>query len=147
MSKRPDWLEALIDLGIAQWRTGDGDSAKSSFMQAIARHPQSTDALRALGAVAVERATQLWRWISKPSWRNSGTIPELDYNVGVAAGNGRIHRRRRALLPPRDGREARFRRSPAELGEHAQGPWPEEEAKTYWQQAVEAKPELAEKYF
>ena len=54
VSKRPDWLEALINLGLAQWRSGQLEAAKASLVQAVARHPKSTDALRALAAVIVD---------------------------------------------------------------------------------------------
>src|SRR6202044_1078282 len=46
VSKRPDWLEALLNLGVAQRRLGDLDAAKATFTQAAASHPQSADALR-----------------------------------------------------------------------------------------------------
>jgi hypothetical protein len=40
---------------VAQQRSGDLNAAKASFTQAAACHPESSDALRALVAVAIDQ--------------------------------------------------------------------------------------------
>jgi tetratricopeptide (TPR) repeat protein len=148
VSKRSDWLEALMNLGVAQRRLADFDAAKASFTQAAARHPQSTDALRALAAVAVDQGDYVLALDAEAKLDQLGErIPELNYNIGVLLQQSNLQEDaarsyRRATQEKPDFAEALLN-----LGHALQTLGQEEEARGCWQQAVQAKPELAEKYF
>ena len=84
VSQRSDWLEALLNLGQAQWRSGDLEAAKASFTQAVARHPQSTDAMRALAALSVEMGDYVQALDAESKLQELGEpMPELAFNIGV----------------------------------------------------------------
>ncbi len=84
VSKRPEWLEALVNLGLAQRRTGDMESAKATFAQAAACHPQSIDALRGLAAVATDLGDYVLALDAEAKLDQLGErIPELNYNIGI----------------------------------------------------------------
>jgi tetratricopeptide (TPR) repeat protein len=148
VSKRPDWLEALINLGLAQRRTGDLESAKASFTQAAACHPQSTDALRGLAAVAIDQGDYVLALDTEAKLDQLGErIPDLNYNIGILL--------QQSNLPEEAARSYRraaeekpgFAEALLNLGHALQALGHQDEARGCWQQAVEAKPELAEKYF
>jgi tetratricopeptide (TPR) repeat protein len=148
VSKRPDWLEALINLGLAQRRTGDLESAKASFTQAVTCQPQSTEALRGLAAVATEQGDYVLALDTEAKLDQLGErIPELNYNIGVLLQQSNLQEDaarsyRRAIEDKADFAEAFLN-----LGHALNALGQQDEARGYWQQAVEAKPELAGKYF
>lgn len=51
---RPDWLEASLNAGIANWQAGQRDAAVACFRQVLRRDPDSRVALQCLAALAVE---------------------------------------------------------------------------------------------
>jgi TolA-binding protein len=55
LKQRKDWLEALVNLGVASWKFGDLESAASAFRQVRSFNPKHPDALRYLAAVAIEQ--------------------------------------------------------------------------------------------
>jgi tetratricopeptide (TPR) repeat protein len=148
LSKRSDWLEALINLGIAQRRLGDLEGAKASFAEAAARHPQSSDALRGLAAVAVDQGDYVLALDAEAKLDQLGDrIPELNYNIGVLLQQSNLQEDaarsyRRATEEKPDFAEALLN-----LGHALVALGQEEEARGCWQHAVQVKPELAEKYF
>jgi len=148
VSKRPDWLEALINLGLAQRRAGDLESAKASFTQAVACHPQSTDALRGLAAVATDQGDHVLALETEAKLDQLGErIPELNYNIGILLQQSNLQEDaarsyRRATQDKPDFAEAFLN-----LGHALHALGLEDQARGCWQQAVEAKPELAGKYF
>jgi len=148
VSKRPDWLEALVNLGLAQRRTGDLESAKATFTQAAACHPQSTDALRGLAAVATDQGDYVLALDTEAKLDQLGErIPELNYNIGILLQKSNLQEDaarsyRRATQEKPDFAEALLN-----LGHALQALGQQDEARGCWRQAVEAKPELAEKYF
>ena len=148
VGKRPDWLEALMNLGVAQRRVADFEGAKATFTQALSCHPQSTDALRALAAVAVDQSDYVQALDAEAKLEQLGQrIPELNYNIGVLLQRSNMQEEaarsyRRATEEKPDFAEALLN-----LGHALVALGQEEEARGCWQQAVEAKPELAGKYF
>ena len=148
VSQRPDWLEALVNLGQAQWRSGDLEAAKASLTQAVACHPQSTDALRALAALASRWAITSRLWTPKRSCRSwaspfrswPSTSESCCEKSNLYEDAARTYRRAAEEKPG-------FAEALLNLGHALKALGQEEEARTCWQQAVEAKPELAEKYF
>jgi tetratricopeptide (TPR) repeat protein len=148
VSKRSDWLEALINLGLAQWRTGDRDAAKSTFVQAIARHAESTDALRALAILAVEMDDHVLALDIQSKLVELGErLPELAYNIGILQQRSNLHED--AVRSYRQATEEKpdFAEALLNLGHSLKALGQEQEARDCWQQALEAKPELAEQYF
>jgi protein O-GlcNAc transferase len=137
-----------MNLGVAQRRLGDFETAKASFTQAATRHPQSADALRALAAVAVEQGDYVLALDTEAKLEQLGErIPELNYNIGVLLQQSNLQEEaarsyRRATEEKPDFAEALLN-----LGHAMQALGQEDEARGCWQQAVQAKPELAEKYF
>ena len=117
VAKRADWLEALNDLGLAQWRTGDVEAAKASFVEAIARHPQSADAMLALGgSVGGDERFGSCAGYRREAGRARGTFSGIDLQRGCFAGTIQSSGGGGALLSPRHGNEAGFRRSAAQSG-------------------------------
>ncbi len=55
VNRRPDWIEALLNLGLACWKFEDLDTASATFERVLALQWSNTDALRALLAIAIER--------------------------------------------------------------------------------------------
>ena len=148
VSQRPDWLEALVNLGQAQWRSGDLEAAKASLSQAVACHPASTDALRALAALSVAMGDYIQALDLEGKLQELGApLPELAFNIGVLLEKSNLYEdaartyRRAADVKPG------FAEALLNLGHALKALGQEEEARSCWRQAVEAKPELAEKYF
>ena len=106
-SSARDWVEALVNLGLACWKFQDLDSATQTFEKILSLQPQNTDALRALTAIAIERKdhnrawdlhqkltgarTTLARVVLQPGppapdrWRSGQSCPVLSVGVGNAA--------------------------------------------------------------
>src|SRR5581483_4465409 len=148
VSKRPDWPDALINLGLAQWRSGDRDRAKATFTQAAQANPRSAEALRAQAALAVEMEDANLALELEAKLTDLGErIPELSYDIGILLERSKLFEEaarsyRRAAEEKPDFGEALLN-----LGHALRALGQEEEARTCWQMAVEAKPELAEQYF
>ena len=137
-----------MNLGVAQRRVADFEGAKATFTQALSFHPQSTDALRALAAVAVDCGDYVQALDAEAKLEQLGQrIPELNYNIGVLLQRSNMQEEaarsyRRATEEKPDFAEALLN-----LGHALVALGQEEEARGCWQQAVEAKQELAGKYF
>jgi tetratricopeptide (TPR) repeat protein len=148
VSKRPDWLEALINLGVAQRRLGQMDAAKASFGQAVARHPESTEALRALAAVAVDQGDYVLALDAEAKLDRLGErIPELNYNIGVLLQQSNLQEDAARSYRRATEQKPEFAEALLNLGHALEALGQEDEARGCWQQAVQAKPELAESYF
>jgi TolA-binding protein len=148
VSKRPDWLEALMNLGIAQRRLGDLEAAKASFSQATARYPQSVEALRALAAVAVDQGDYVLALEAESKLDQLGDrIPELNYNIGVLLQQANLQEDAARAYRRATEEKPEFAEALLNLGHALVALGQEDEARASWRQAVEAKPELAEKYF
>ena len=48
LKQRGDWVEALVNLGLACWKFQDLDGATQTFEKILSLQPRNTDALRAL---------------------------------------------------------------------------------------------------
>jgi len=148
VSNRPDWLEALIDLGLAQWRSGDLEAGKNSLTQAVTKHPKSADALRALGALAVDLGDYILALDLESKLDELGeSAPELSFNIGVLLEKSNLYeeaaRSYRRAVKDKPG----FAEALLNLGHSLKALGQDQEARTCWQEAVEAKPELAGQYF
>jgi protein O-GlcNAc transferase len=147
--KRPDWLEALMNLGLAQRRGGRSGSGQG-VLHASRRacHPQSTDALRGAGGRGHDQGDYVLALDTEAKLDQLGErIPELNYNIGVLLQQSNLQEDaarsyRRATEEKPDFAEALLN-----LGHALEALGQEEEARGCWQQAVEAKPELAESTF
>ena len=148
VSNRSDWLEALINLSLAQWRSGDLEASKATLVQALGKHPKSADALRTLAALSIDMEDYILALDIESKLEELGeTLPELSYNIGILLDRSNLHEDaarsyRRATKDKPDFAEALLN-----LGHALKALGQEDEAKSCWQQALEAKPELAEKYF
>jgi tetratricopeptide (TPR) repeat protein len=137
-----------MNMGLAQRRLGDLEAAKASFTLAVEHHPQSTEALRALSAVAVDQGDYALALEAEAKLDGLGErIPELNYNIGVLLQQANLQEDaarsyRRATEEKPDFAEALLN-----LGHALVALGQEDEARGCWQQAVQVKPELAEKYF
>ena len=60
--QRGDWVEALVNHGLAYWKFQDLDGATQTFERILSLRPQNTDALRALTAIAIERKDHNRAW-------------------------------------------------------------------------------------
>src|SRR5262249_43505630 len=94
LKKKKDWLEALLNLGLACWKFEDLDAATETFNRALAIQPKNTDALRALTAIAIERKDhkRAWELHQKLTALGERSI-ELSYNLGLllqAAGENKL---------------------------------------------------------
>ena len=148
VSNRPDWLEALIDLGIAQWKSGDLEAAKASLVQAVAKHPKSADALRTLAALSVDMGDYILALDIESKLEELGEgAPELSFNIGVLLEKSNLMEDAAKSYRRATKEKAGFAEALLNLGHALKALGQEKEAKSCWQEAVEAKPELAEKYF
>ncbi len=148
VSNRSDWLEALINLSLAQWRSGDLEAAKATLVQALAKHPSSADALRTLAALSIDMEDYILALDIESKLEELGeTLPELSFNIGILLDRSNLHedavRSYRRATKEKPG----FVEALLNLGHALKALGQEQEAQTCWQQALEAKPELAEKYF
>ena len=125
VAKRPDWIEAQLNLGICCWNMGDQDGASKAFEAVLAVNPDSLDALRGLAALAVEhnnldQALEHQARLIEKGERS----PELFYNTGLLLQkSGQLTRRRAPLSRSLAGTRSVPRGSP-ESGSRAQGPGP-----------------------
>ena len=138
-----------MNLGVAQRRLGDLEAAKASFAQAVARHPESADALRALAAVAVDQGDYVLALDTEAKLEQLGRAhpgAELQHRRPAAA----VELARKTPPDPIAGPPKRSRISPKRCSIWAMRwkRWGRKKKRApRWQQAVEVKPELAEKYF
>ena len=148
VAKKPDWLEALINLGLAQWRSGDLQAAKASYVQAIAKHEDSNDALRALAALAVEMNDHSLALDIESKLEKAGeSAPELAYNIGIVLERANLFEDAARCYRHATERKPDFGEALLNLGHALNALGQGDEARACWQKALEAKPELAEKYF
>jgi tetratricopeptide (TPR) repeat protein len=148
VSKRADWLDALINLGLAQWRTGQLEAAKATLVQAVARHPKSADALRTLAAVIVDMGDYILALdIEKQLGELGQTMPELSYNIGILLQRSNLHEEAARSYRRATEEKPGFAEALLNLGHALKALGQDQEARTCWQKAVEAKPELATQYF
>ena len=148
VSQRSDWLEALVNLGQAQWRSGDLEAAKGTLTQAVTCHPKSTDALRALAALSVEMGDYIQALDAESKLQELGEpLPELAFNIGVLLEKSSLFEDAARTYRRAADEKPGFAEALLNLGHALKALGQEEEARSCWQQAVEAKPELAEKYF
>jgi tetratricopeptide (TPR) repeat protein len=139
--------EALLNLGIARWKTGDLKGARELFRQILAIAPKSVPALRCLAAMALDGpdlkdALTLHRQLLEAN----GPGAELLYNTGLllqklgrAADAAGCYRQALDLKPG-------FPHALLNLGHVLMTLGKPEEAHSCWQAALQADAELAERF-
>jgi len=82
--KRGDWVEALVNLGLAYWKFQDLDGATQTYEKVLSLQPKNPDALRALTAIAIERKDHNRAWDLHQKLTGLGERSlELSYNLGL----------------------------------------------------------------
>jgi Tfp pilus assembly protein PilF len=145
---RADWVDAHMNLGLAQWKKGDEAAARKSFEKALAADPKSVDALRGLAVLAIQRqdfdqAFELQSKLIDFGQRS----PELFYNTGLLLQKSgqyedAVKQYRQALNEKPNIAEALLN-----LGHALKALGQEDEARSCWRKALESNPELAASYF
>ena len=148
LSRRPEWVEAQINIGLAYKQTGETEKAARSFECALAAKADSVEALRGLAALAIEKQDQQRALDLQGKLIDLGErSPELFYNTGLLLQKSgqvedaiRLYKEALAERP-------NFAEALLNLGHALKAKGQQEEARGYWRQALEAKPELAQGYF
>src|ERR1019366_411473 len=55
LKKRGDWIEALVNLGLASWKFEDLETAARTFRRVLSLDPKNEDAMRSLAAVLIDQ--------------------------------------------------------------------------------------------
>jgi tetratricopeptide (TPR) repeat protein len=114
----------------------------------LAKHSGSADALRTLAALSVDMEDYILALDIESKLEELGeTLPELSYNIGILLERSNLHEDAARSYRRATKEKPGFAEALLNLGHALRALGQEEEAQTCWQQALEAKPELAEKYF
>jgi tetratricopeptide (TPR) repeat protein len=84
LERKSPWPEAEVNVGLAHWKSGNRDAAGTAFEKALAADPNSSEAVRGLATLAMERedypkALELQARLIDRGERS----PELFYNTGL----------------------------------------------------------------
>jgi tetratricopeptide (TPR) repeat protein len=148
LKQRKDWLEALVNLGVASWKFGDLESAANAFRQVRSLNPKHPEALRYLAAVAIEQknSSEAREIISKLGSLGPPS-PELQYNLGLLLQSTGDYSAAAECYRITLQHKPDFGGAMINLGHALKAVGQEEEARNIWSQAVAAQPDLAAKYF
>jgi protein O-GlcNAc transferase len=142
------WLDAWVNLGLAEWRAGNGDSAKAALQTALNREPGCVAALTALGALAVESGDYIEALERETTLAELGeSTPELSYNAGVLLQQAGLNQEAAACYRRAADLNPEFGEALLNLGHALKALGQEGEARDCWKRAVDARPELAAQYF
>jgi tetratricopeptide (TPR) repeat protein len=148
LQKKKDWLEALLNLGLACWKFEDLDTASDTFGRVLAIQPQNRDAIRALTAIAIERKNpKLALELHQKAQALGERSPELSYNLGLLLQATGDHASAAECYRSAVGQKSDFPQALLNLGHALKASGKEDEARQVWSQAVAADPELAGRYF
>jgi tetratricopeptide (TPR) repeat protein len=148
IERRPDWLEACLNAGIAFARCGNPEAARRHFQEALMIRPDSSDAVRGLAALALEQqdyqeAYNLHRRLIELGERGA----ELFYNAGLICQKRGMTEEAVQFYQQALGEEPEFAEALLNLGHALMSLGQEEEARSFWRRAIREKPELAQTYF
>jgi len=148
LQRRPTWPEARLNLGIAYWRSGDKEAARTCFQELTASGGESKEALRGLAALALERqefdkAFEIYRQLMDSGDRS----PELLYNAALICQRRGETEDAAVLYREALKVDPQFGEALLNLGHALMTLGNEFEARSCWRKAVIAKPELAQHYF
>ena len=145
---RKDWVEALVNLGVASWKFEDLETAAATFRQVLTINPKHAEALRSLAAVTIQQknSREARELVDKLAALGAPS-PELSYNLGLLLqSTGDFNAAAecyQATLQHKPG----FAGALINLGHALKSAGKEDEARHAWNQAVAANPELAGKCF
>jgi tetratricopeptide (TPR) repeat protein len=145
---RPDWLEALLNLGLACWKFEDLDTAAQTFERVLAIDRNNGDAMRALVAIAIERKDHQHAWdlLERLTAAGEGAM-ELSYNLGLLLQAANEPERAAECYRQTLERRPDFAPALLNLGHAFQSLGREQEARQLWSRAVDTDPSLAAAYF
>lgn len=148
LQKRPIWPEAHLNLGIAHWRDGNKEAARTCFQELTASGCDSKEALRGLAALSLEhqeydKAFEIYRQLLDAGERS----PELLYNAGLICQRRGQPEDAAVLYREALKGDPQFGEALLNLGHALMSLGNEFEARSCWRKAVIAKPELAQRYF
>ena len=148
LKKRKDWVDALLNLGLACWKFEDLDAASETFGRVLALQPKNSDALRALTAIAIERKDHKRAWEMRQKLTTTGERSvELSYNLGLLLQAVGEHKMAAECYQSALEKKPDFPEALLNLGHALKATGREEEAKAVWSKAVAVDPTLADKYF
>jgi tetratricopeptide (TPR) repeat protein len=145
---RGDWVEALVNLGLAYWKFQDLDGATQTFEKILGLQAQNSDALRALIAIAIERKDHNRAWDLHQQLTALGQRSlELSYNLGLLLQSVGEPDKAAQCYQLASEAEPDFPAALTNLGHALKASGRDDEARAAWSKAVEVDPELAAKYF
>jgi tetratricopeptide (TPR) repeat protein len=146
--QRGDWVEALLNLGLACWKFQDLDTAAETFGRILSLQPQNADALRALTAIAIERKDHMRAWELHQKLTALGERSlELSYNLGLLLQSAGEAEKAAECYQTASETQPDFPAALTNLGHALKEAGKDEEARAAWSKAVQVDPELAAKYF
>jgi tetratricopeptide (TPR) repeat protein len=148
LARRSEWPEAWLNSGIAFARSSRPADARRCFEETLMLRPDSSDAVRGLAALALDRQDFEEAFTLHQRLIELGEhSPELFYNAGlICQKRGRTQDAvgfyRQALAE-----DPQFAEALLNLGHALMDLGQEEEAHSHWRKAIREKPELAQSYF
>lgn len=146
--EQPDWPAGLLNLSLAQWRSGDHESATATLELALSKDPNFVEALRLGAALAIQsgdwgKAASLETRLAELGENTS----ELVYNIGVL--QQRASRWDEAIVSYRSAlkQDSGFTAASLNLGHALSARGENADARSVWQAALHAEPALADSYF
>ena len=148
LKKRKDWVEALLNLGLAFWKFEDLDAAAQAFNRVVFLQPQNADALRALIAIAIERKNAKLAWeLHQKARALGGGSPELAFNLGLLLQSMGDETLAAECYQAAVTTKPDFPQALLNLGHALRATGKDQEAREAWSKAALADPELATQYF
>ena len=142
--RKKKWAEAWLNLGIAQWRSGLRDKAGDAFRSALECNPSFVPALIALCSLALEQSDYVEALDTLNKLDELGEkAPELAFNLGLLLHKEGLDDEAAKAFRRAAGWKEGFGEALLNLGNTLNAIGQTEEARACWQQAVEAKPDLA----
>ncbi len=148
LKKRGNWVEALLNLGLAYWKFEDLDAAAETFGRALALQPDNPGALRALTGIAIERRNheQAWKLHQKLIALGQDSV-ELSYNLGLLLQSAGENQLAVECYQTTVKKKPGFPEALLNLGHALKAAGKEDEGHQVWSKAVAADAGLAAKYF
>ena len=146
--EQADWSAAWLNLSLAQWRSGDRESAKGTLEKALSRNSSFVQALRLRAALAVEDGDWAGAAVIEARLTKLGeNTAELIYNIGVLQQKDGLIDEAAVSYQSALKQNAGFADAQLNLGHVLHVLGQTADAQFAWKAAVEANPELAGNYF
>jgi tetratricopeptide (TPR) repeat protein len=148
VKRRPDWIEALLNLGLACWKFEDLETANATFERVLALQPLNPDALRALVTIAIERKDHQRAWTLYLRLSDAGdTSHAIPFNLGLLLQQAGEHEQSAQCYRAVAELAPDFSPALLNLGHALKAMGKDDEARQAWGRAIEADPALAGGYF